>query len=230
MVITPVINIKIFTHNNPVKTYLFTIGLHEDFAIRRLMATNVTKEDVVVALIKSPISNGNKRAINALNAVLSKMGLREAIVKEVEVSGELFHVIERVINVINCFKDPLVVDVSGSESRVLAVAVILALVITKRAGKVYVEEEDEEYYFSVEEARTAVEGLSKELLVMLHYIVKEPGIRHEEIAERTGKKLKTVMNIVGVLKRKKLVYQKGRGGGIYPTRLGVVISMSERRD
>ena len=203
------------------------MGLHEDFAIRRLMATNATKDDVVVALIKSPMSNGNRRAINALNAVLSKMGLREAVVKEIEVNGDLFHVVEGVINAVNYFNDPLVADVSGSENRVLAVAVILALIITKRAGKVYIEEEEGEYCFSVDEVRTAVEGLSKELLSLLYYVVKEPGIRHEEIAERTGKKLKTVMNVVGVLKRKKLVYQKGRGGGIYPTKLGVIVNMSE---
>ena len=63
-----------------MKSYLFTIGIHEDFAIRRLVNTRASKEDSVVALVKSPMTGGNRRAIMGLNAVMSKMGLQDVIV------------------------------------------------------------------------------------------------------------------------------------------------------
>lgn len=62
--------------------------------------------------------------------------------------------------------------------------------------------------------------------MILNNIVETPGIRL--IAEKTGKKLKTVMNQVGILKKKRPVYQKGRGEGVYPTTLGIVVSDSSR--
>ena len=208
-----------------MKSYVFTMGVHEDFAIRRLVSTNATREDDVVCLFKSPMTNGNKRALNALNAVMSKMGLREAVAREVRVSGGILDVVDEVTGVLNDLKDPLVVDVSGGESKAVMVGVVLSLAINGRAGRVYVEE-DEEYYFSVEDFRTAVEGVKGEALALLINVVAQPGIRYLELAEKTGKKLKTVMNSVGALKKKRLVYQKGRGEGVYPTKLGVIVCKS----
>ena len=206
-----------------MKSYLFTIGIHEDFAIRRLVSTRASKEDLVLALVKSPMTGGNRRAIMGLNAVMSKMGLKDVIVKEVRVEGGLFDVVDEVGEVLREVKDPLIVDVSGGESKMLVLGVVIALAVNGRVGKVYVEEEDEEG-FHIEDLRTAVEGITGEMMRVLKVVTERPGIRHEEIAEVTGKKLKTVMNLVGVLKKKRLVYQKGRGEGIYPTKLGVVVS------
>lgn len=210
-----------------MKTYLFTLGLHEDFAIRRLVSTNASKDDDIVILIKSPISAGIKRALNALNAVTLKMGLKDPVVREVEISESIFQVVRKIGEILNGLKDPLVVDVSGGESKALMLGVILSLVIYKRIGRIYVEE-DEDFYFSVEEFRTAVEGIGSETEVVLNNVVEAPGIKLEELAEKTGKKLKTVMNEVGLLKKKRLVYQKGRGEGVYPTTLGIVVNDSLR--
>jgi len=205
-----------------VKSYIFTVGIHEDFAVRRLVSTNVGRDDVIVVLVKSPITGGNRRAINGLSAVMSKMGLRDAVVKEIEVK-DIFHVVDQVSEILKEVKDPLIVDISGGESKTLAIGTILAVAVNKRVGRIYLEE-DEEVSFQIEDFRTAAEGLSSELLKVLSTVVANPGIRHEVIAEMTGKKLKTTMNVVGILKKKRLVYQKGRGDGIYPTKLGILIS------
>ncbi|BAK54837.1 CRISPR-associated transcriptional regulator Csa3 [Sulfurisphaera tokodaii] len=205
-----------------MKSYIFTVGIHEDFAVRRLVSTNVGRDDVIVVLVKSPITGGNRRAINGLSAVMSKMGLRDAVVKEIEVK-DIFHVVDQVSEILKEVKDPLIVDISGGESKTLAIGTILAVAVNKRVGRIYLEE-DEEVSFQIEDFRTAAEGLSSELLKVLSTVVANPGIRHEVIAEMTGKKLKTTMNVVGILKKKRLVYQKGRGDGIYPTKLGILIS------
>ncbi|QIW22811.1 CRISPR-associated transcriptional regulator Csa3 [Sulfolobus sp. S-194] len=211
-----------------MKSYIFTIGIHEDFAVRRLVSTNVGRDDVVVVLVKSPITGGNRRAINGLSAVMSKMGLKDAIVREVEVK-DIFHVVNQVSEILKEIKDPLIIDISGGESKALAIGVILTVVINKRVGRIYFEE-DEEISFQIEDFRTTVEGLSSELLRVLSTVVNNPGIKHEVIAEITGKKLKTTMNVVGILKKKRLVYQKGRGDGIYPTKLGILISKLNREN
>lgn len=205
-----------------MKSYIFTVGIHEDFAVRRLVSTNVGRDDVIVVLVKSPITGGNRRAINGLSAVMNKMGLRDAVVKEIEVK-DIFHVVDQVSEILKEVKDPLIVDISGGESKTLAIGIILAVTVNKRVGRIYLEE-DEEVSFQIEDFRTAAEGLSSELLKVLSTVVANPGIRHEVIAEMTGKKLKTTMNVVGILKKKRLVYQKGRGDGIYPTKLGILIS------
>ncbi|MBB5254778.1 CRISPR-associated transcriptional regulator Csa3 [Sulfurisphaera ohwakuensis] len=205
-----------------MKSYIFTLGIHEDFAVRRLVSTNVGRDDVIVVLVKSPMTGGNRRAINGLSAVMSKMGLRDSVVKEIEVK-DIFHVVDQVSEILKEVKDPLIVDISGGESKTLAIGIILAVAVNKRVGRIYLEE-DEEVSFQIEDFRTAAEGLSSELLRVLSTVVANPGIRQEVIAEMTGKKLKTTMNVVGILKKRRLVYQKGRGDGIYPTKLGILIS------
>ena len=207
-----------------MRVFVFTLGFHEDHAIRLLTSSGASFDDRVVVLTGSPLVTATKKAIEGLRAFTLRMGIGEPVVIEVPPSFN-----EGISTILRVFSDnaEYVLGLSGGMGY-LIVFTLIALVLSGRNAKIYIYPEggDVPEILIDKYVLTTLRKLPTEAeLRVLNEIVKAPGITDEEIAVIIGKKVKTVRNIVSELNKSGLIIKRGRRGGIYPTEWGKVIAL-----
>ncbi len=207
-----------------MRVFVFTLGFHEDHAIRLLTSSGASFDDRVVVLTGSPLVTATKKAIEGLRAFTLRMGIGEPVVIEVPPSFN-----EGISTILRVFSDnaEYVLGLSGGMGY-LIVFTLIALVLSGRNAKIYIYPEggDVPEILIDKYVLTTLRKLPTEAeLRVLNEIVKAPGITDEEIAVIIGRKVKTVRNIVSELNKSGLIIKRGRRGGIYPTEWGKVIAL-----
>ena len=210
-----------------LRVFVFTIGFHEDHAIRLLTTSGAGPDDIVVVLTASPIIAGTRRAIEGLRAFTLRIGVNNINVIEVPPT------IDGIIKVVKVFcnaKVEYILGLSGG-MRYLVVYTLLALMLTGRTARIHIYPEGGEGPEIVLDRyvlNSIINPPTESEIRILNIVYDNPGIVDEDIAEVIGRKPKTVKNIVAELSKKGLVARRGRKGGIYPTEWGRVIAEVSR--
>ncbi|MEM1681097.1 MAG: CRISPR-associated CARF protein Csa3 [Sulfolobales archaeon] len=206
-----------------MRSFIFTLGFHEDHVIRRLHIHNALPEDFIVLFTVSPISPSVRRAFEGVRSYTLRTGLREPKLVEVPMNSP-----DGIFTVVNSLRDvprPLVVDVSGG-MRFLGLFILISLLFMAEDVDIYLQPEGgevQEIYIPKELFEFMRRPLSNNELEILNVVSEHPGITIEELARSIGKSEKTVRNSI-VRLRKLLVVQKGRYAGLYPTKWVKVVT------
>lgn len=206
-----------------MRSFVFTLGFHEDHVIRRLHSHNALSEDVIVLFTVSPISPAVRRAFEGVRGYALRTGLSEP--KLVEVPLNPPDGIFTIMGFLRSIPKPFIVDLSGG-MRALGVFVIVSLMLMGEDVDLYLQPEGGEVG-EVHVPRELFEFMRRPLsdaeLEVLRVICKSPGVTVEELAEFTGKSEKTVRNLL-IRLRKLLIVQRGRYAGLYPTKWVKVVT------
>ncbi len=207
-----------YLEEEELKTYLFPIGFHEDFIFRRLHKTKALPEDKIIIYTCKPVVGGVKRALENLKAHLIGMGLGEPEIIELE----CFNIPDSIYKVRTTLPrdaEEIILDLSGG-MRVLDIILYTALILERKPFTTYFQPESGEPL----EAKIPKHitphlwtQLTPEEKQILETIQENPGITTQELAEKLGKKPKTIQNQLTKLRRKGLITKKGRNPNIYPT-------------
>ena len=200
-----------------MKTYMFPIGFHEDFIFRRLHKTKALPEDKIMIYTCKPAVGGVKRALENLKAHLIGMGLGEPEIIELE-CFDIPSSIYKVRTTLPQDTEEIILDLSGG-MRILDIILYTALILERRTFTTYFQPESGEPL----EAKIPKyitphlwTQLTPEEKQILETIQENPGITIQELAEKLGRKTKTIQNQLTKLRRKGLITKKGRNPNIYP--------------
>jgi len=202
-----------------MKSYVFTLGFHEDFVERRLYMSRASREDTIVLFTCKPAVGAVIRAYEGLKLRTSSLGLSTP--KLVEISCENpAEAISEARKIIKELPEPIIADLSGG-MRLAVIIVYTALLMENKAFELKMQSESEppiqmEIPYPI--LKLLKTPLSKEKKQIILEIMKTPGITVKELAEKLGKKEKTIANHIAELKKHQLVVQKGKYSGIYPTK------------
>ena len=158
-----------------MRVFVFTLGFHEDHAIRLLTSSGASFDDRVVVLTGSPLVTATKKAIEGLRAFTLRMGIGEPVVIEVPPSFN-----EGISTILRVFSDnaEYVLGLSGGMGY-LIVFTLIALVLSGRNAKIYIYPEggDVPEILIDKYVLTTLRKLPTEAeLRVLNEIVKAPGI------------------------------------------------------
>ncbi|MCX8181385.1 MAG: CRISPR-associated CARF protein Csa3 [Thermofilaceae archaeon] len=207
-----------------MRFFVFTLGFHEDFVIRRLSRKAAQPGDGLLVVTASPVVGGVQSAYESLKDYCRRVGLSEPELLALDLSDEAkaFHVL---LSRLGRVVEPVVADLSGG-MRAVCVLTLLALLISGKKFELYVSAEGGE---SVElyvpaGVTKSFTSLSSEKLNLLREIARSPGISSEALARRLRKSLKTVRNHLWELKAMGLVSAHGRGAPLTLTKWGLVLA------
>lgn len=207
---------------NVGRLFVITLGFHEDHVIRRLVNDKAVEDDRVVLITASPVATATQRAYESLLTLCSKMRLPKPELVGVPCSP--YDGLRVLLNLMMGGGD-VVLDLSGG-MRYLAVYALIALLLTRRRGRIYLQPESGEVS-EVTIPETLIEVFlnpPKPTEVELLRLLKgSEGVSVRDLARLSGKAEKTVMNIVSELSKRGLVVRKGRAGGVFLTTVGRLV-------
>jgi len=210
----------LYTH----RTFLFILGYHEDYIIRRLHRSHATRLDAIVLISPSPLAGALKRAYLNLEAYLSKIGLNQPKLIQVPQTN-IDETITTITRELRKQPQPIILDLTGG-NRLLATITLLILLATKKQVEIYIQPETEEPWeirIPHQIIKLIHNPLTEEKKKILQTIIENPGITIEELAKTHNKTPKTMKNYINQLKRNELIIQKGRKAAVYPTQWAKLI-------
>ena len=202
-----------------MKSYVFTLGFHEDFAERRLYVTKANRKDVIVLFTCKPAVGAVLRAYEGLKLRITSLGLKTPKLVEINCENPA-EAISEARKIIRQLPEPIIADLSGG-MRIAVILVYTALLMENKVFELKMQSESEpaihmEIPYPI--LKLIKNPLSKEKQQIILETMRNPGITVKELAEKLGKKEKTIANHIAELKKHQLVVQKGRYSGIYPTK------------
>ena len=204
------------------RLFIITLGFHEDHVIRRLMNDKAVEDDRVILITASPVATATQRAYESLVTLCNKMRLPRP--ELVGVACNPYDGLRVLLNLMTSEGD-IILDLSGG-MRYLAVYALIALLLTRRRGRVYLQPESGEVS-EVVIPETLIEVFlnppKPAEIELLKLLKGSEGISVRDLARLSNKAEKTVMNLVSELSRRGLVVRRGRGGGIFLTSVGRLV-------
>ena len=206
-----------------MRSFVVTLGFHEDHVVRLLTSSGATRDDRVFVLTAKPAVPAVFRAFEGLRAYTLRAGIGEP--RLVEVPPDLVSGVEAVLEVFRGGGE-YVLELSGG-MRYLLIYTLIALLMSGREAQIHIYPEGgaaPEITIPRAVIGTLRKPPTEAELAVLREVAKSPGITDEEIAQVLNKKVKTVKNTLTALTRKGLAVRRGRRGGIYPTKWGELIA------
>jgi CRISPR locus-related DNA-binding protein len=207
------------------RLFIITLGFHEDHVIRRLMNDKAVEDDRVILITASPVATATQRAYESLVTLCNKMRLPRP--ELVGVACNPYDGLRVLLNLMSG-EDDIILDLSGG-MRYLAVYALIALLLTRRRGRIgriYLQPESGEVS-EVVIPETLIEVFlnppKPAEIELLKLLKGSEGISVRDLARLSNKAEKTVMNLVSELSRRGLVVRRGRGGGIFLTNVGRLV-------
>ncbi len=203
------------------RLFAFTLGYHENFAIRRLMEHHASNRDLMLGFTLKPAAGATLNAWENLRAFASRLGVEARGLIELDCMN-MAEASATVKSRIESLEGRIIADLTGG-ARCVVIAVLLGLLASSAEGEAWIQiegGEGGEDRIPLKILRVLREGVSEAKRRILAVIKDNPGIRPIEIAGELGLTQKTVQNNLSELKRLGLVSQKGRGGGLYVTSWG----------
>ncbi|AWR95239.1 CRISPR-associated CARF protein Csa3 [Acidianus brierleyi] len=206
-----------------MKTYLFSLGFHEDFMIRRLHNTFADKSDNILLVAPKPIAGASLRAYQGIQSYCSKLFLKEPNLLEIELT-DFFDIVKNISTEILQYPEPFIVDVSGG-MRLIGFAIVVSTLAVNKKAKFFITQEGDnfEIFFENLELKSLISNISKEKMAILLNIYRNQGITIDELANVMNRSRKTLINHLIELKEAGIVFQKGKNGGYYLSKLGEII-------
>jgi len=205
-----------------MRSFLFTLGFHEDFIIRRLSFCSARRGEDIYVFVNKPVVGGVVKAFDSLSFYCRRIGLSIPRMIELDLSDPANALIYA-CKVISKIPTPVVVELGGG-MRSLVILVFLAVLNSCRDFELYVSvegTEDIEIHFPRGFTK-ALKGLSFEKRMILSTMHRFGRIRVEDLARVLGKPVKTVRNHLSELKRMGLVVSSGKGAPLRLTRWGEI--------
>ncbi|MEM0473018.1 MAG: CRISPR-associated CARF protein Csa3 [Sulfolobales archaeon] len=203
-------------------SFIFTLGFHEDFILRRLASERAQPGNRIVVMAAKPLTGASRGAFQNLTAYCVRTGLSEPELVEIA-PGDFTTMLQAASETIDRLEEPLIADLSGG-MRILVVVVYTAIITSGKRYRVYIVPEAQDQSAQIEIETTHIEALTKELpeekTKILETIVRNPGITIPQLARITKKSEKTIANHLTELKKLNLVITRGKTNNIYPTKLG----------
>ena len=211
-----------------MRSFIFTLGFHEDFILRRLSQKGAIPGEPIVVFTAHPLVSGVVRAFDSLVSFCSRLGLEKPTMIPLDLSSVAESMV-KARSVITALPKPIVADLGGG-FRSLVILVFLVLLTTT---------DDFELYISVEGGEgmelhipsgvaKALRRFSPEKEEILRAISQNPGIRVEGLSLMLGKSPKTIRNHLSELKKMGLVIARGRGAPLKLTDWGKALVNATR--
>ena len=207
------------------------LGFHESTVLRLLQEYRVSRRDRIVVLTCKPLVGGVKRAYESLRALCTTQGFPDPDLVELECSSfyQSFRAVYSRLLDLDAEEDVLEV---GAGLRILGYTAMLALLRLGRPFKVHYEPEAgslNPQEIPWEFIEVVIRGLSPSEADILEIVLGSPGITIGEIASVTGRKEKSVRNIVSQLRKKGLIDKRGRSENLYPTQRATALYPEKSR-
>jgi len=202
-----------------MKSYVFTLGFHEDYIERRLYMTKASREDVIVLFTCKPAVGAVIRAYEGLKLRTTSLGISQPLLVEISCDNPA-EAISEARKIIRELPEPIIADLSGG-MRIAVILIYTALLLENKEFELKMQSESEpaiEAEIPYPIIKLIKNPLSREKQEILAEIMKNPGITAKELALKLGKKEKTILNHIAELKKHQLVVQKGKYSGLYPTK------------
>lgn len=206
-----------------VRAFIFTLGFHEDFILRKLRKRGALPDEPIVVFTAEPINSGVYNAYSSLRAYCAHMGLSEPRLVTLNLRDIASSLI-KARHVINNLPKPIIVDIAGG-FRSLGILVFIALLVSTDDFEldVSIETGGEEALHIPRKIIKALRKISPEKTKILREIYRSPGIRIEDLSRRMERSIKTIRNHISELKAMGLVTVRGRGGPLQLTNWGKVL-------
>lgn len=207
------------------RLYIFPLGFHEDFILRRLTRTNATKEDYILVITCQPVGAGTRIAYESLRARTIDLGYGEPFLLPLECNepATAMKTLWEAIEEKTCSE--IIIDISGG-MRILSAITILTLLLKNKAFTIYYQPESgtfEETHIPREITQLIINPLTKIEKQTLEIIKNKNQTTINEIAKTMNKKEKTIANIITRLKNRKLIIKRTRKQTIQPTKWAQII-------
>lgn len=204
-----------------MRHYIFPIGFHEDYIMRRLLNKMPSQDDHITIITCRPAGPGNKTAYKNLEAWLSNIGLPHILDPLQEIScNHVEEAIAEIRQLIESSKgDHVIIDVSGG-MRILALTTTLATILSEKNIEICIQSEQGQDLgcIPVEIIRIIRKGLTPEEKHLLETIIENPGQTAKQYAQILGRTEKTIQNRLAKLAKHHLIIRKGKGPKIYPSK------------
>ncbi|GBF09752.1 transcriptional regulator [Aeropyrum pernix] len=215
------------------RVFAFTLGFHENFAIRTLSSYSADAADSIVAFTYKPVSGAVKTAFHNLASIAARIGVGDHRLVGLDPGDGLAGMAASMLRHVGDYVKlgaytRVVFDVTGGPKMLSLSAFIAAMLLSGiRSVEITVQSETaQEYFEKVSGTPFAMfrVSLGREKAAILRYVAEKPGSKPAAIAADMGLSPKTVYNKAGELRRLGLLYRRGRGGGLFPTSWGNLIA------
>ena len=202
-----------------------TLGFHEHFALRLLNRLGAGHGDYVAAVTVKPPAAAVHSAWRSLAGIASRLGVEPLELYEVDptdleaATASIVEWLEE--KTVQTGAAHTIIEATGG-ARILTVAVLLAAITMtgRRSIEVYIQSDTNQVWqarITPDLIEALTTPLTREKARILQAITQAPGSTPQAIAAHIGMHPKTVLNHITKLKKLKLVIQKGRNRGLYPT-------------
>ncbi|MCE4624511.1 MAG: CRISPR-associated CARF protein Csa3 [Desulfurococcales archaeon] len=215
----------------PGRLFIATLGFHENFIIRLLNSRAARGGDGLLLVTVKPAAGAVLTAYNNTLAFSARLGVKVYPLLELDPAdvAESLHTLVHTITDLAREQDyrEIIMDITGG-SRIVALQAVLAALILRGMSQIeLIVQSDTGGDWEAKITGSILDALAcgvGDKIKVLTYLLANPGASTHQIAEATGLAPKTVANYISKLKRHGLVYQKGRGGGVYLTGWGKLLA------
>ncbi|MEB3860434.1 MAG: hypothetical protein LRS43_04415, partial [Desulfurococcales archaeon] len=176
------------------RLFYFTMGFHENFALRRLASHGVDSRDSILVATLKPAIPGVKDAFESLRLYASKSGVRRIELLEVPLdpvgglASSAFFILDRLHRYVSLGYRLIVADLTGG-SRPLIVASMIALIMASESADIDLWLQSDtggswESRMPPGIISLIKRGLSREKEALLVFLAEKPGASVEELTER----------------------------------------------
>ncbi len=201
------------------RTFIITLGYHEDYILRRIHENHATPNDTIIILAPQNPQPLTQTAIENLKAYTKKLQLPPPQITKINTEDTAL-ALTQLTQTIAKQTPPIIIDLTGGP-KTLAILTLLATIITRKPATIHIQPTPENpapTHIPQEIIELTHNPLTHEKQRILQTIIENPGITIQELAQQHQKTPKTIKNYTTLLKRYHLVIQKGRKAALYPTK------------
>ena len=209
----------------PGRLIVATLGFHEHFALRLLNRFGAGHGDYVAAVTVKPPVAAVFSAWRSLAGIASRLGVEPLELHQIDpadleaATASLVEWLEQKASQTGATHTAI--EATGG-ARILTVTALLAAITLagRRNIEVYIQSDTSQVWqarITPDLIEALTTPLSKEKAKILDAILNAPGSTPQTIAKLANMHPKTLLNHITKLKKLKLIIQKGRGRGLYPT-------------
>ena len=216
----------------PGRLFVATLGFHENFILRLLNSRAARAGDGLLLVTTRPAAGANITAYNNTMAYATRLGVKVYPLMELdpENPSEELHRLTDTIRRLAREHDysEIIIDITGGPKLTALLAILAALILRSETKLEVTVQSDTGGTWEARISGNILGAIAcgiGEKAKILEHILDKPGATIHAISQATGLSPKTVANYISILKRQGLVYQKGRGAGLYLTEWGKLIAL-----
>ena len=219
----------------PGRLFVATLGFHENFTLRLLNSRAARRGDGLLLVTTRPAAGANITAYNNILAYATRLGITVYPLMELDPerpSEEIHRLITTILELSreNGYAETII-EMTGGPKITALIAVLAALLLRDKTRIELVVQSDTSGAWETRITGSILGAIAcgvGEKAKILTHLLHNPGASAHSIAQATGLSPKTVANYLTKLKRQGLVYQRGRGAGVYLTEWGKLVALAAK--